>query len=159
LHYLDLLSSPDRWNCQGDLAILMTIALRYAIFSAIAMATNVGSQMLSMVVYNGAYAVELSILVGTIIGMPVRYLLEKRFIFYFQAKNIRMHGQVFLLYVGMSVITTGVFWATEYAFHLIFDSDGMRYFGAIVGLTIGSFAKYQLDKKYVFTNARSRNPV
>lgn len=137
----------------------MTTALLYAIFSAIAMATNVCSQMLSLVVYDGSYAVEISILVGTIIGMPVRYFLDKRFIFYFQAKSIRMHGQVMLLYVCMSVITTCLFWGTEYAFHLIFDSDRMRYFGAILGLTIGSFAKYQLDKKYVFTKARARNPV
>lgn len=137
----------------------MTIALLYAIFSAIAMAANVGSQIIFLFVYDGTYAVELSILVGTVVGMPVRYLLEKRYIFFFQASSIRMHGQVFLLYVCMSVITTCLFWATEYAFHLIFESDGMRYLGAILGLTIGSFAKYQLDKKYVFIKSRARNPA
>ena len=52
----------------------------------------------------------------------------------------------------MGVVTTLIFWGTEYAFHLIYDTDLMRYVGGIVGLAVGFYVKYQLDKKYVFVN-------
>ena len=108
--------------------------------------------MLSISVYKGPFSVEISILVGTILGLPLRYFLEKRYIFAFTSKNLVHDGKLFVFYSAMGVITTLVFWGTEYAFHLIYDSDLMRYIGGIVGLTIGFFIKYQLDKKYVFVN-------
>ena len=55
----------------------------------------------------------------------------------------------------MGVITTLIFWGTEYAFYLIYETDLMRYIGGIVGLAIGFYVKYQLDKKYVFVNSTS----
>ena len=50
----------------------------------------------------------------------------------------------------MGVFTTAIFWGTEYAFHLIFTTDAMRYIGGVLGLTIGYYIKYQLDKRFVF---------
>jgi len=59
----------------------------------------------------------------------------------------------------MGVITTSIFWVTEYAFHLFFASEPMRYLGGVIGLAIGFYFKYRLDKKYVFTknNRRTTN--
>jgi putative flippase GtrA len=62
-------------------------------------------------------------------------------------------GRLFVFYSAMGVITTFIFWGTEYAFHLIYDTDVMRYLGGIIGLSIGFYVKYQLDKKYVFVNS------
>jgi len=42
------------------------------------------------------------------------------------------------------------FWAVEYAFHLTFVTDAMRYVGGVIGLAIGFHVKYKLDKKFVF---------
>jgi positive regulator of sigma E activity len=50
----------------------------------------------------------------------------------------------------MGVFTTLIFWLTEYAFHLVFLTDEMRYIGAILGLSVGYYVKYQLDKRFVF---------
>ena len=50
----------------------------------------------------------------------------------------------------MGSVTTIIFWCTEYLFHLIFTADFMRYAGAIVGLSIGYYIKYQLDRRFVF---------
>ena len=55
----------------------------------------------------------------------------------------------------MGVITTLIFWNTEHAFHLIYDTDLMHYVGGIVGLAIGFYIKYQLDKMHVFVNSPS----
>jgi len=38
----------------------------------------------------------------------------------------------------------------ESMFHIYFSADFMRYVGALAGLSIGFFLKYQIDKKYVF---------
>ena len=35
-----------------------------------------------------------------------------------------------------------------------FASDLMRYVGGVIGLSIGLYVKYQLDKKYVFVSGQ-----
>lgn len=132
----------------------LSIAVLYTLFAAFSTVLNIGSQMLSIWVYKGPYAIEISILVGTAVGLPLRYWLEKRFIFAFHSHGVRHDGQLFILYSLMGVITTAIFWGVEYAFHLVFGTDLMRYLGGAIGLSIGFFVKYQLDKKYVFIDAQ-----
>jgi putative flippase GtrA len=129
------------------------IAVLYTLFAVLSTAINIGSQMLSIWVYKGPFSVEISILVGTAMGLPLRYFLEKRYIFNFTSKNLVHDGKLFVFYSAMGVITTLIFWGTEYAFHLVYDTDLMRYLGGIIGLSIGFYVKYQLDKKYVFVNS------
>lgn len=128
------------------------ISVLYTFFAVLSTVINIGSQILSIWVYKGPYSVEISILVGTAAGLPLRYFLEKRYIFDFTSQNLAHDGKLFIFYTAMGVITTIIFWGTEYAFHLIYDTDLMRYVGGILGLAIGYFVKYQLDKKYVFVN-------
>ncbi|ETJ85051.1 hypothetical protein D028_1270 [Vibrio parahaemolyticus 50] len=54
------------------------------------------------------------------------------------------------MYSAMGVITTLVFWASEWMFDCWFETKQMRYIGAILGLSIGYITKYYLDKKFVF---------
>lgn len=129
------------------------IAILYTLFAVVSTAINIGSQMLSIWVYEGPFSVEISILFGTVMGLPIRYFLEKRYIFNFTSKNLVHDGKLFIFYSAMGVITTLIFWGTEYAFHLIYDTDFMRYLGGVIGLSIGFYVKYQLDKKYVFVNS------
>jgi putative flippase GtrA len=138
--------------------IATKIAVLYTLFAVFSTAINIGSQMLSIWIYKGPISVEVSILVGTAMGLPLRYFLEKRYIFNFTSKNLVHDGKLFVFYSAMGVITTLIFWGTEYAFHLIYDTDFMRYLGGIIGLSIGFYVKYQLDKKYVFVN-RSNEAV
>jgi positive regulator of sigma E activity len=56
----------------------------------------------------------------------------------------------------MSIFTTAIFWVTEYAFHLIFAAESMRYVGGVIGLAIGFYVKYRLDKKFVFVTDNQR---
>jgi hypothetical protein len=130
----------------------VSIAVLYALFAAFSTAINISAQMLSIWAYKGPYSVEVSILIGTAAGLPLRYLLEKRYIFTFKSNNIAHDGQLFVLYSFMGVFTTAIFWGVEYAFHLIFVTDTMRYVGGMIGLAIGFYVKYQLDKKYVFVS-------
>lgn len=131
------------------------IAVLYTLFAVFSIVINIGSQMLSIWAYRGTYSVEVSILVGTAAGLPLRYFLEKRYIFNFITHNLAHDGRLFVFYSAMGVITTLIFWGTEYAFHLIYDAEYMRYVGGVIGLTVGFYVKYQLDKKYVFVSRNS----
>lgn len=125
------------------------------LFAVFSIAINIGFQVLSTWAYKGAYSIEISILVGTAVGLPLRYFLEKRYIFNFTSQNLIHDARLFVFYSAMGVITTFIFWGTEYAFHLVYETDFMRYIGGIIGLAFGFFIKYQLDKKYVFVNLNS----
>ena len=128
------------------------IAVPYTLFVVISTVINISSQMLSIWLYKGPYSVEFSILIGTTVGLPLCYILEKRYIFNSTSQNLLHNGKLFVFYSAMGVITTPIFWGTEYAFHLIYDLDFMRYVGGIIGLAAGFYVKCQLDKKYVFVN-------
>ena len=132
------------------------IAVLYTLFAVLSTAINIGSQMLSIWIYKGLLSVEISILVVTVMGLPLRYFLQKRYIFNFTSKNLVHDGKLFVFYSAMGVITTLIFWGTEYTFHLIYNTDVMRYLGGIIGLSIGFYVKYQLDKKYVFVNGTNK---
>ena len=134
----------------------LSIAALYSLFAFLSTLINIGSQMLSMATYNGIYAVEISILIGTVTGLPLRYFLEKRYIFFFKSQNIIHDGQLFILYSFMGVFTTAIFWIIEYGFHYLFINDSMRYLGGVIGLAIGFYIKYRLDKKYVFISINQR---
>ena len=136
--------------------VVADIALLYTLFAVLSTAINIGCQMVSIWAYKGPFYVEISILVGTAMGLPLRYFLEKRFIFAFTSRNFKHDGKLFIFYSAMGLITTLIFWSTEYAFHLIYETDFMRYVGGAVGLAIGFFVKYNLDKKYVFVNSFSK---
>jgi len=131
---------------------VVKIAVLYTLFAVFSIVINIGSQMLSTWAYKGAYSVEVSILVGTAAGLPLRYFLEKLYIFNFRSHNLVHDGRLFVFYSAMGIITTLIFWGTEYAFHLIYDTEFMRYVGGFIGLSVGFYVKYQLDKKYVFVS-------
>lgn len=126
------------------------IALLYALFAAVATLANIGSQALVVKCYPGSHTVELSILVGTAVGLPIKYMLEKRHIFGYVADNLAHDGKLFVLYSAMGALTTVLFWGIEYAFHWLFGTDSMRYLGGAIGLTAGYVIKYHLDKRFVF---------
>ena len=128
----------------------MKLAAIYALLAAIATATNIGAQAGFLLVYSGAYAIALSIMVGTGIGLIVKYGLDKRYIFRFKAENAAHDSKVFILYASTGVITTAVFWGFELSFHTLFGTDQMRYLGGVIGLAIGYVTKYELDKRFVF---------
>lgn len=136
---------------------VIQIVILYSLFAGLGTLVNIGSQMLFIFMYDGLYSVEASIVAGTLVGLPLRYLLEKRYIFSFQSRNLSHGSQLFVLYISMGIFTTAIFWGTEYIFYLVFITDTMRYIGGAVGLSIGYFIKYQLDKRFVFINRQSGN--
>lgn len=131
---------------------LFRIVMLYALFAALATAANIGTQAFVIWLYEGVHAIALSVLVGTAVGLPVKYILEKHYIFRFKANDLSHDGQLFFRYGFFGIFTTLLFWGVEYLFHIMFATDGMRLLGGTIGLILGYIIKYQLDKRYVFAS-------
>jgi len=134
----------------------MKLAVIYALLAAIATVCNIAAQDIVIRTYLGHQSLLFSLIVGTGVGLGVKYVLDKRYIFRFQAQNAAHDGRTFLLYALMGVATTTIFWGFEFAFEYAFASKEMRYLGGVIGLTIGYVAKYELDKRFVFRTAVAR---
>ena len=136
----------------------MQIALLYVLFALVATAANIGAQALWLEIAvllplaQWLATVPVSMAAGTLVGLVVKYILDKRYIFRFKVENAAHDSRVFVLYSVMGILTTVIFWGTELLFDWIFKTDFMRYTGGVIGLAIGYAAKYHLDKKYVFVN-------
>ncbi len=122
----------------------------YTLFAAISILSNLGSQKIALLVYSGWMAVPLSVFFGTGVGLVVKFVLDKLWIFQYEHRDIA-HGLVsFILYSCMGVATTVIFWGFEFGADRLFGTDTGRLAGGFVGLVIGYFVKYRLDKKFVF---------
>jgi len=126
------------------------LAINYAVFALIATAANIGVQDLVIRIYSGAYDILISVVVGTGVGLVVKYILDKCYIFRFRPRSVAHDTQTFALYTVMGLATTVIFWGFEFGFHHIFETKEMRYLGGVIGLAIGYLTKYHLDKLYVF---------
>lgn len=126
------------------------IATLYSAIALLATAVNIGCQALVVALYQGAGHIQLSVLAGTAAGLPIKYVLEKKFIFLFTANGLGHDTRLFAIYSFLGVFTTTLFWGIEYLFHLWFGTDTMRYAGAALGLALGYTLKYHMDKHWVF---------
>lgn len=130
-----------------------SLLLRYSAFAVVATLVNLGVQRAVLAFGDTALVFAAAIGAGTLAGLVVKYVLDKRWIFYDRATGARAHGEKFSRYTAMGLITTAIFWGTETTFWLIWQTDLMRELGAIIGLSIGYVTKYQLDRRYVFTDS------
>ena len=131
---------------------LHILLLRYAVFAVLAAMLNLAIQRLILVVNSTTLGLAAAIGTGTIVGLIVKYLLDKRCIFYDADASDWAHARKFTLYTFAGLLTTCIFWGAETAFWLIWQTDAMRELGAVIGLTIGYVIKYNLDRRFVFTD-------
>ena len=128
----------------------MFLVLKYSLFALIATIINLFTQFISLAIYSQDFSLYIAIFFGTLTGLIVKYILDKKYIFYYVVKDKKEDSQKFILYSIMGVFTTLIFWGFEIGFDYIFDSEIAKYIGAIIGLSIGYITKYFLDKKFVF---------
>ncbi len=128
----------------------MKFVITYLWLAFIATIANIGAQELAIRCFDGAHRVGWSVAFGTLVGLAIKYALDKRYIFGFRSRDAVHNGKTFILYALMGGITTGIFWGFEFTFDLAFQTRMMRYAGGVIGLTIGYLIKYQLDKRFVF---------
>jgi hypothetical protein len=130
------------------------LVLRYAGFAVLAVLANLGAQRIVLAVLGaGALGHYAALAIGTGVGLVLKYLLDKRWIFFDRSTGVAAHGKRFSLYTLTGVVTTAIFWGSTTAFWMIFDSLAMRDLGAVLGLAVGYVVKYRLDRRFVFAAA------
>jgi putative flippase GtrA len=132
---------------------LHVLILLYTAFAVLATLANLGTQRAVFLLGDGAGVFALAVFSGTLVGLVLKYLLDKRWIFADTGTGLKAHGRKFSLYTLMGVVTTAIFWGTETAFWLIWQTDPMRETGAVLGLAVGYVIKYNLDRRFVFTDS------
>lgn len=121
----------------------------------ISIGVNVAVQFMAFLVYSGAYALYTAMASGTAAGLIVKYLLDKRYIFFYLSKDRMDTARTFIRYTGTGVVTTALFWITEIGFDAVFQSASAKYLGAAAGLSMGYTLKYHMDKRMVFSGGGS----
>ncbi len=127
-----------------------SIVLRYSLFAVIATGVNLAAQWLALEIYGGPWSLALAMAVGTGGGLATKYLLDKRWIFFDLRTGATLHMRKFSLYTSTGVVTTAIFWTTEWIFDALSSGGRLRFVGAVIGLAIGYVGKYQLDRRFVF---------
>lgn len=127
-----------------------TLILRYASFAVLATIANLAAQRAVLAVLPGPNAIFAAMLAGAVLGLAVKYALDRKFIF---APTRAASVREFLRYAATGGILTGIFFICEYTLWRLFESDIAREAGAVLGLVIGYCIKYQIDRTYVFTEA------
>lgn len=132
------------------------IVVLYALFGAV----STGANLLAQAAVHGVWAPApgsadlaywFALCVGTGVGLVVKYLLDKRWIFRDRSAGLAAHGRRFSLYTAMGLFTTVIFWGTQTAFFLTWGTQAALYLGGALGLAVGYVVKYNLDKRFVFT--------
>ena len=126
------------------------LATLYTAFAIVATFFNILAQDIFSYIYSGPFYILVSIIIGTGVGLVIKYVLDKKYIFKYKTQNAQHDGKVFMLYTVMGIFTTIIFCGFEFGFHAIFETKEMRYVGGVIGLMIGYICKYYLDKRFVF---------
>lgn len=128
----------------------VVLALRYAAFAALATLANLAAQRLVFATIDGDLRLGLALIVGTGVGLVLKYVLDKKWIFYDPRRPVADETRTFTLYTLTGVGTTLIFWGSESLFWWLWHSQTMREVGAVLGLSVGYFVKYRLDRRFVF---------
>ena len=131
---------------------LLMLVIKYISFAIISIIFNLLFQYLILSFYIGFGSLYIAMFIGTLAGLLIKYILDKKFIFYYKVDSKKDNAKKFALYSLMGIFTTIIFWGTEILFDTFYEDSNAKYIGAIVGLSIGYIIKYFLDKKYVFIN-------
>ncbi len=127
----------------------MIKTLLYILFACIAISINLLTQWPFFTFMPEELALYAALPAGTLTGLATKYVLDKRWIFFYVPAGRKDEARCFVLYSLMGVLTTCIFWGTETAFYLL-DFSGSQYVGGAIGLATGYTLKYFLDKKFVF---------
>ncbi|ANL44523.1 GtrA family protein [Rhizobium phaseoli] len=125
------------------------VAARYVAFAVLSTAANflVQAIFLHIAPWSGLMP---SILAGTAAGFAVKYVLDKKWIFFDRYTSHGDEVAKVALYGLFSVLTTVIFWGFEISFWTLWKTEFAKYAGGAIGLAIGYISKYALDRRFVF---------
>ena len=125
------------------------IFTRYVFFAVLSGVANLAAQEIATRVVPLA-PLMLSVLIGTGVGFLTKYVMEKRWIFLDPYESHAAELRKITVYGLFGVGTTLLFWAIELGAWHVWGTVEAKYLGAALGLALGNWIKYVLDKHWVF---------
>jgi putative flippase GtrA len=125
------------------------IFVRYVFFAALSGLANLASQEIAIRALPLA-PLMFSVLVGTGVGFLTKYVMEKRWVFLDPYESHTAELRKIIIYGLSGVGTTLLFWAIELGAWHLWGTLEAKYAGAALGLALGNWVKYILDKHWVF---------
>jgi len=132
----------------------LNIVVKYTAFAGVAICLNLIAQYVSFLIYTGEFSLYLAMTLGTLVGLVSKYYLDKNYIFYHKTESYVNNGKKFILYSLTGVFTTVIFWGAEVVFDALSSLPEAKYIGASIGLSVGYFCKYFLDRYFTFRSKR-----
>jgi len=118
--------------------------LLYFLFALLASFVNLVGQHIFLTYNKNLF---LAVIVGSIAALVFKYVLDSSFVF--DGKK-RINIKTFLIYAFFGACMTPIIWIMEVIFLNIFGTVFMRDIGALLGIALDYFIKYEMDKRYVF---------
>ena len=116
----------------------------YFLFALFTAPVNLIGQHISLNYHENLF---FAVIVGSAAALVFKYVLDNNFVFDGkQPINIK----TFFIYAFVGACITPIFWIVEVIFLNIFGTVFMRDIGALLGLALAYFIKYEMDKRYVF---------
>ena len=125
------------------------IFLRYILFAFLAGCCNLAMQDVVLRIFAEA-SIAASLLAGTASGFLVKYILDKTLIFHDKYRSHSVEMRKIVISGLFSVGTTLLFWSIELSFWYMWGTSEAKYIGAAIGLALGNWLKYWLDRSWVF---------
>ena len=126
----------------------MSHIVLYISFALCAVLLNLGVQRF-VIEWFPSLSIWYAILAGTVAGLVLKYLLDRRWIFAAFASASPNHRE-FLSYAATGMLTTIIFWGSEWIAWAMTQEHHLRELGAVIGLSIGYYLKFRLDRRFVF---------
>ena len=101
------------------------IVFLYILFAFFATYFNLLTQRLILSINKTNLIFFLAILSGTLVGLIIKFFLDKSYIFFDKKKDFLYLGEKFRLYTIMGIFSTLIFWGTESIFWIIWRNENM----------------------------------
>ena len=117
----------------------------YFLFAVLVTFVNLVGQHIFLNFYENLF---LAVIAGSASGLVIKYALDSRIVF---ESDGGMDLKTFIRYAFIGACITPVIWVVEVTFLNIFGTVFMRDVGAILGIALAYYIKYEMDKRFVFT--------
>ena len=117
----------------------------YFLFAVLSSFINLIGQHIFLNFYESLF---LAVIAGSSAGLVFKYALDSFFVF---ESNRDIDLRTFIKYAFIGACITPVIWVVEVTFLNIFGTVFMRDVGALIGIGLAYYIKYEMDKRFVFT--------
>ena len=124
-------------------SILKNKTFLYFLFALFAAPVNLIGQHISLNYHESLF---LAVIVGSALALVFKYILDSSIVFNGKRNNLK----TFLTYAFIGACITPIVWIVEVSFLNIFGTVFMRDIGALLGIALAYWIKYEMVKRYVF---------